>query len=101
MYTATMLYQFKDEAFDRACEIWKNEIFEHAQSQKGFVRMQFLTAPPKAMAIGTWVDDQYARAFMETGVFKSLLGRLQPMISGQPQQTIWDLKYFASSPGRG
>jgi hypothetical protein len=54
-----------------------------------------VAAPPKAMAIGTWKDDQYARAFMETG-FKSLMGRLQPMTSGRPQQTIWELKYFAS-----
>jgi hypothetical protein len=95
MYTATMLYHFKDEAFDLACEIWKNEILDLAKSQKGFVRMQFLTARPKAMAMGTWEDNLHARAFMETGVFKKLMGRLATLVTEQPQQTIWDLKYFA------
>jgi hypothetical protein len=95
MYTATMLYHFKDEAFDLACEIWKSEILDLAKSQKGFVRMQFLTARPKAMAMGTWEDNLHARAFMETGVFKKLMGRLATLVTEQPQQTIWDLKYFA------
>jgi len=101
MYTATMMYHFKDEAFDLACEVWKNEILDHARSQKGFVRMQFLTARPKALAIGTWEDNRYARAFMEMGVFKRLMGRLQAMVAEQPQQTIWDLKYFASRSSQG
>jgi hypothetical protein len=42
MYTATMQYHFTAESFDQAC------------TQKGFVRMQFLTTRPKALAIGTW-----------------------------------------------
>jgi quinol monooxygenase YgiN len=92
-----MLYHFKDEAFDLACEIWKNEILDHARAQRGFVRMQLLAARPRAMAIGTWEDNLHARAFMETGVFKRLMERLQTMVAEQPQQTIWDLKYFASS----
>ena len=78
MYTATMQYQFKDDAFDQACEIWNREILEHAKSQAGFVRMQLLTARPRALAIGTWEDNQHARAFMETGAFKALMGKLQP-----------------------
>jgi quinol monooxygenase YgiN len=96
MYTATMLYHFKAESFDLACEIWKNEILDHAQSQRGFVRMQFLAARPRAMAIGTWEDNLHARAFMETGVFKKLMDRLQSMVEEQPEQSIWDLKFFAS-----
>ena len=96
MYTATMLYHFRDDAFDAACEIWNGQVLEHARVQPGFVRMQLLAARPKAMAIGTWEDNQHARAFMETGVFKQLMARLQGMIVEQPQQTIWDLKYFVS-----
>jgi hypothetical protein len=95
MYTATMIYHFKDDSFDAACEIWKKEIFEHAKTQPGFVRMQLLVARPKAMAIGTWDDNARARAFMETGVFKRLMGTVQPMMAEQPQQSLWDLKYFA------
>jgi quinol monooxygenase YgiN len=95
MYTATMVYHFKDESFDAACEVWKQEIIEHAKNQPGFVRMQFLAARPKAMAIGTWENNASARGFMETGVFKKLMAKVQPMMAEQPQQTTWDLKYFA------
>jgi len=95
MYTATILYHFKQENFDQACEIWKNEVMEHAKAQPGFVRMQFLVDQPKALAIGTWEDGGYARKFMETGVFKRLLARVTNMVTADPEQTIWDLKYFA------
>jgi len=95
MYTATMLYHFTDESFDTACETWKNEIIEHARVQPGFVRMQFLAARPRAMAIGTWEDNSHARKFMETGVFKRLMSQLEGLMVKQPEQAIWDLKYFA------
>jgi len=95
MYTATMLYYFKEEVFDEACEIWKNEIIEHAKTQPGFVRMQLLVARPNALAMGTWQDASHARRFMETGAFKRLLARLSGMVTADPEQTLWDLKYFA------
>ncbi len=95
MYTATMLYHFKEESFEQACEIWKNEIMDHAKSQPGFIRMQFLAAKPNALALGTWEDNAHARRFMETGVFKNLRARLSDMLASSPEQTIWDLKYFA------
>jgi heme-degrading monooxygenase HmoA len=97
MYTATMIYTFRDGQFDAACEIWNNEILTHAKGQSGFVRMQFLAARPKAMAIGTWESSDHARAFMNTGAFKKLMGQLQGMVEGQPEQTIWDLRYFAEA----
>jgi hypothetical protein len=95
MYTATMLYHFTEESFDAACETWKNEIIEHAKAQPGFVRMQFLAARPRAMAIGTWEDNSHARRFMETGVFKRLMSRLEGQMAKPPEQATWDLKYFA------
>ncbi|HTP58484.1 MAG TPA: hypothetical protein VMM82_06165 [Spirochaetia bacterium] len=95
MYTATMLYRFKEESFDQACEIWKDEIMEHARAQAGFIRMQLLVARPSALALGTWEDAADARRFMETGVFKRLLSRLSSLVASPPEQTIWDLKYFA------
>jgi quinol monooxygenase YgiN len=94
MYTATMLYHFKDETFDFACETWKSEIIEHAKAQPGFIRMQLLVDRPKALAIGTWENNAAARAFMETGVFKRLIAKLQDATTEQPQQSIWELKYF-------
>ncbi len=95
MYTATMLYRFKEESFDEACEVWKTEVMEHARAQPGFIRMQLLVNRPSAMALGTWEDNASARKFMETGVFKRLLARLSSMVASAPEQTIWDLKYFA------
>jgi quinol monooxygenase YgiN len=94
MYTATMLYQFKDDQFDSACEMWRSEIIEHAKAQPGFIRMQLLVSRPKALAIGTWEDNAHAQRFMETGVFKRLMAKLQGAIAEQPQQSIWELKYF-------
>lgn len=95
MYTATMTYHFKPEAFDEACEIWKTEVMDHARGQPGFIRMQFLASRPNAMAVGTWEDNEHARRFMETGVFKRLLARITNMTAAAPEQVIWDLRYFA------
>jgi hypothetical protein len=92
-----MLYYFKEESFDAACELWKNQVMEHARTQPGFVRMQFLVARPRALAMGTWAEPQNARSFMETGVFKRLMASLEGMISRLPEQNIWDLKYSAEA----
>lgn len=97
MYTATVIYEFKEEAFEEACSLWEKEILAHGQKQPGFVRMQFLTASPRAMAVGSWEDESYAQAFMQTGVFKKLLEKLSPMLVGDPRPQIWNLKYFAES----
>ena len=95
MYTATMLYHFKEDSFDTACEIWKNEVMEHARSRAGVHQDAVPGGPPDALALGTWEDNDHARRFMETGVFKRLLGRLSDMVAASPEQKIWDLKYFA------
>ncbi len=97
MYTATIEYTFKEEGFKEACEIWEKSVLTLARQQEGFVRMQFLTAPPKALAMGTWQDASYAQAFMQTGVFKDLLEKLQPLLEGDPRPKIWDLAYFAQA----
>lgn len=99
MYTATMIYTFREEAFDQACELWRDEILDQAKTQEGFIRMQFLVARPKALAIGSWEDNLHARAFMQSGAFKRLMEKIGPLISEQPQQAIWDLKYYASHSG--
>ncbi|MDC7232794.1 MAG: hypothetical protein PQJ58_06155 [Spirochaetales bacterium] len=98
MYTATVVYEFREEAFEEACRIWEEEVLVLGQKQPGFVRMQFLTAPPRAMAIGTWEDESCAQAFMQTGVFKTLLEKLKPLLTGEPRPQVWDLKYFAGLP---
>ncbi len=95
MYTATMLYHFKEESFDAACELWRTHVMEHARTRPGFVRMQFLVARPRALAMGTWTDAASARRFMETGVFKNLLAAIKGMVDRSPEQTVWDLKYLA------
>ncbi|MDC7240364.1 MAG: hypothetical protein PQJ50_08385 [Spirochaetales bacterium] len=95
MYSATVVYEFKEESFDKACTIWRSEVLELARKQPGFVRMQFLTSPPRAMAIGTWKDESFAQAFMQTGVFKNLLEKLTPLLAAEPRPRVWDLRYFA------
>ena len=97
MYTATVEYEFKEELFQDACSIWEENVFNLARKQNGFVRMQFLTASPKALAIGTWQDASYAQAFMQTGVFKDLLGKLRPLLVEEPRPRVWDLACFAQA----
>ncbi len=94
MYTATMNYLFKKESFDGACELWEQKVLGLAAAQPGFVRMQLLVRPPEAMAIGTWEDESYAQAFMQTGVFKDLMETLQPYLETDPKARIWNLLYF-------
>ncbi len=94
MYTATMHYQFKPDRFDQACEIWKNEVIEHAKTQPGFIRMQFLVSGNEALAVGTWENRDNANKFMETGVFRRLMEKLEDMVTTKPKPTVWDLKYF-------
>ena len=95
MYTATMNYYFTPEHVDAACELWRAEVMEHARSQPGFVRMQFLVAGNDALAVGTWETAENARAFMETGVFKKLMEKLEGMVTERPVPKVWDLKFFA------
>lgn len=95
LYTATVVYEFKKESFEEACRLWEKEVMVLGRQQPGFVRMQFLTASPRAMAIGTWEDESYAQAFMQTGVFKRLLEKMAPLMEGDPRPQVWDLRYFA------
>ncbi len=96
MYTATMLYHFKEASFDLACEIWKSHVLQAASNQEGFVRMQFLVASPEALAIGTWQEKVHAEAFMKTGVFTRLMFELETLCAASPQPKVWDLHFFES-----
>ena len=53
MYTATMRYTFTERGFEDGCALWKTLVLERAKTAPGMVRMQFLTAKPIALAIGT------------------------------------------------
>lgn len=94
MYTATMRYHFKEAFFSEACAIWEKEIIDQAKKHQGFVRMQFLTAKPKALAIGTWKDKKYAENFMQSGAFKQLMQKIKGMLQEEPRPEIWNLLYF-------
>lgn len=95
MYTATMNYSFHEKHFDQACTLWRDKVLELAEKQQGFVRMQFLVAPPRALALGTWLKKEDAEAFMQTGVFKDLMVELQPLCSATPVPAVWDLLFFS------
>ncbi len=94
MYTATMHYSFKEEYLEEACALWKKQVLDLALKQAGFIRMQFLLSGTEALAIGTWEEKQYAQAFMQSGVFKQLMEKLETMVTAPPRPRIWELKYF-------
>jgi quinol monooxygenase YgiN len=96
MYTAVMEYEFHPEQFNEACTIWHDEVIQLATKQPGFVRMQFMVRNgSKALAIGTWENQEAAQVFMRTGVFKQLLTKLEGMLVSQPNPVIWDTRYYA------
>ncbi len=95
MYTATMRYTFTERGFEDGCALWKTLVLERAKTAPGMVRMQFLTAKPIALAIGTWRAKADAEAFMRTGVFKELTATLGPLLESQPVPELWELSAFA------
>lgn len=95
MYTATMRYTFTEEGFAKGCALWQSKVMDKAKAAPGMVRMQFLTAKPNALAIGTWRDKSDAEAFMRTGVFKDLMALLAPLLARQPEPELWELEAFA------
>lgn len=99
MYTATMRYEFRDEAFDEACALWRTTVLAEAKEAKGLVRMQFLTARPVALAIGTWKDKSFAESFMKTGVFRRLMDRIKAMNAVEPKSELWALDSFFEADG--
>lgn len=97
MYTATMRYVLKTESFGEFCRIWESDVLAAARHAPGFVRMQLLAANPEALAIGTWKEKQYAEKFMQTGVFKSLMEKISPMLASQPVPELWNLAAFGEA----
>lgn len=96
MFTATMIYHFKPEFYEKACDLWRDGVIKVAEKRDGFIRMQFLVdGKNQAMAIGTWRSRSDAQDFMETGVFKNLMNQLKDYIEQEPEPKIWNLKYFA------
>ena len=90
MFTATMIFTFKADEYDKGCSLWREMIPDLAIKQRGCIRIQFLQAPPRAMAIGTWEGEEYATAFMKTGIFDRLLSALSVSLERPPEGTVWD-----------
>jgi len=99
MYTATMHYRFKPGYIEEACALWESEVLTRAKGRPGMVRMQFLVDRQKseALAVGTWKRPEDAQAFMQTGVFKELMIRIQDMLADEPSPHIWDLRLYVQS----
>jgi len=79
--------------------VWKDAVLEKAKKAPGMVRMQLLTAKPLAMAVGTWREKADAEAFMQTGVFRDVLSRLEPLLASRPVPETWELTAFAQGDG--
>ena len=98
MHTAMMNYRFVPERLEEACSIWQEEVLEVARGHEGFVRMQLYSRPTgEALAIGTWQSRDNAEAFMQTGVFKRLLARLEGLTAEEPKPSRWALRSFAEA----
>ncbi len=98
MFTSTITFSFREDAFESGCRIWHDEVFKKAAGRHGLVRIQFFASKPKAMAAGTWLDREYAMDFMETGVFKVFMEKAGKMMTSPPEQHTWELKFFAENP---
>lgn len=94
MYTATMRYRVKKEHYEQAVAAWKRLVFEEAKKAEGLVRMQLLRGDDSFLAIGTWKEKSFAEAFMQTGVFKTLTGELEGMLTEKPSPELWTLDAF-------
>jgi quinol monooxygenase YgiN len=90
MYTATMRYQFTTGNFDEGVRIWKETVLEQAREAPGLIEMQLLTAEPHALAVGTWKEKSFAEAFMQTGIFKILTEKINPILASQPVPERWE-----------
>jgi hypothetical protein len=97
-YSATMKYVFKPEGFDEGCRLWKVMILEKAAHAEGMVRMQLLEARPAALAVGIWKEKSYAQAFMQTGVFRELRDKIEPLLAEQPVPEHWELAEYREGP---
>jgi quinol monooxygenase YgiN len=98
MYSATMKYIFKPEGFEEGCRLWKEIILDKAARAEGMVRMQFLQSSPAVLAIGTWKEKSYAEAFMQTGVFRDLKQKIEPLLAEDPQPDHWDAAEYLEGP---
>ncbi len=90
-----MRYTFTQQGFERGCALWKDTVLKPASAAPGMVRMQLLTAAPSALAVGTWESKTDAEAFMRTGVFKTLMERIGPLLERNPEPELWELAAFA------
>jgi heme-degrading monooxygenase HmoA len=93
MFTATMLYNFKADKFEEACQIWEKEVLTNAQEQPGFIRLEFFSNENQALAIGYWEYQKNAQDFMATGVFKRLTEKLQDHFVNAPEANQWRMLY--------
>ncbi len=92
MHTVTMNYPVKDKSIKEFVDVWKKDVFEPAKKQPGLISMQLLVKDNTAMAIGCWEEKKNAEDFMATGVFKSLMDKIKPLLSGTPVPEVWTLE---------
>jgi len=95
-----MKYIFKPEGFEEGCRLWKELILEKSVHAEGMVRMQFFTASPAALAVGTWKEKSYAEAFMKTGVFRELREKIEPLLAEDPRAEHWELAEYREGPAK-
>jgi quinol monooxygenase YgiN len=97
MFSTSMRYKFKPGKAEEAAEIWKNTIFNPAIVREGIVALEFMiNEHDEALAIGIWEKQEFAQAFMQTGIFKTLLQDLDEFLLEQPEGEHWTLTAFGT-----
>ena len=82
MYTATMQYRFKDEAFDQACEIWKTEILEHANHTRGSSGCSSSRRGRRPWPSGRGRTTSTPAHSWKPARSRRLMAKLQPLVAG-------------------
>ncbi|MFP4362792.1 MAG: antibiotic biosynthesis monooxygenase [Spirochaetia bacterium] len=97
MFAASMKYTFYQDHFEQGVEIWKEEVLHSIRNQEGFVRVELFTNPPEALVIAVWKEKEFAEKYMQTGVFKKLMKRLETVLETAPEGKQWALPVFQSA----
>ena len=97
MFAASMKYTFYQDHFDQGVEIWEEEVLHSITNQEGFVRVELFTNPPDALVIAVWEEKKFAEKYMNTGVFKKLMKRLDPVLETNPEGRQWQASVFQTS----
>ena len=94
MYVTTVDYEVRPDACREACRLWTETVVEAARERPGFIKLELLSREGHLLAIASWEHRDFARAFLETGIFQTLTERLKPYLLRDPLPQEWHPEVF-------